>query len=210
MTLTAAQWAYRRVKESIITTRLPPGAVIDINQLQAELGYGRTPIREALKLLEREQLVTVSPRRGIFVADVSITDLHQVHEVRMELEPLCTILAVERRSPSELTALRQLVREADAGERQGDPLILLGLDRRFHLLLAAACHNRLLELEVERLYNLSQRIWHYCAGQFESNDVFPDAFRAILAATEVGDQARAGEAMRQHIYRFYNSIKRTL
>jgi len=92
--VTDAHQAYALIRERIITTQMMPGALIQINDLMAELGLGRTPIREALKLLEVENLVTVSPRRGMFVTDVSVTDLLQVHELRMELEPLCAGLAV--------------------------------------------------------------------------------------------------------------------
>ena len=96
MAVTDAQRAYEQVKERIITTRMPPGAVIQIDELMADLNLGRTPIREALKLLEAQKLVVVSPRRGMFVADVTLTDLLQIHEIRFELDALCVCLAVER------------------------------------------------------------------------------------------------------------------
>ena len=140
---------------------MPPGAVIQINDLMAELGLGRTPIREALKLLEVEKLVTVSPRRGMFVTDVSVTDLLQVHEIRMELDALCASLAVERitRSRAGGDALpRAGARRRPRGT--ADQAALLELDRRFHALIGPAAHNRILQTETERLYNLSQRIWY--------------------------------------------------
>ena len=210
MTLTAAQLAYRQIKESIITTRLPPGAVVEITQQMAELGFGRTPIREALKLLEREQLVIVSPRRGIFVTDVSITDLHQVHEIRMELDPLCASLAVERISRAEIEKMRALVRELDEIESHAGQPALLDLDRRFHTLLAEACHNRLLQGEIEKLYSLSRRIWYICTDQSGYGDVAQGTFREVLGAIEARDAACASHAVRRHILRFYESVKKTL
>jgi GntR family transcriptional regulator, rspAB operon transcriptional repressor len=210
MIVTDAQQAYDQIKERIITTRMPPGMVIQIQDLMAEICLGRTPIREALKLLEVEQLVTVSPRRGMFVTDVSVTDLLQVHEIRMDLEALCVSLAVTRIMPNELAQLRCLVQELDAAEQDGDQMSLLQLDRNFHALLAKASHNRILQTETERLYNLSLRIWYLCVNQLRSTDLAEDAFREILAACETQDRPRAEKAIRRHILMFYESIKEAL
>ena len=83
MHLTDAGKAYLQIKEKIITVEMLPGSVIQESKLMEELSLGRTPIREALKQLQSENLVVVAPRRGMFVADVAITDLQQVYEVRV-------------------------------------------------------------------------------------------------------------------------------
>jgi DNA-binding GntR family transcriptional regulator len=210
MTLTDAQRAYEQISERIITVQMPPGTVIQIDRLMADLGLGRTPIREALKLLEAEQLVVVSPRRGMFVADVTITDLLQIHEIRMELDALSVSRAVERITDAQLAEMRTLVRELDDCEGRCDQATLLQLDRRFHALLAEAAHNRLLWAESKKLYNLSLRIWYLCVNQLTASDLGEDAFREILAAIETKDVARASRAMRRHILHFYESIKQYL
>jgi DNA-binding GntR family transcriptional regulator len=210
MAPTDAQRAYEQTKERIITTQMPPGAVIQIDELMAELCLGRTPIREALKLLEAQKLVVVSPRRGMFVADVTLTDLLQIHEIRMELEALCACLAVERITESQLEEMRQQVREVDDCEARCDQATLLLLDRRFHALIGEAAHNRLLQAESEKLYNLSLRIWYLCVNQLVPSDLAEDAFGEILAAIETKDVTRANRAMRRHILHFYESIKQYL
>jgi len=208
--VTDAHQAYALIRERIITTQMMPGALIQINDLMAELGLGRTPIREALKLLEVENLVTVSPRRGMFVTDVSVTDLLQVHELRMELEPLCAGLAVERIARSELSTLRALVRDLTTAEAVADQAALLQLDRRFHALVGLAAHNRILQTEADRLLSLTLRIWYLCVGRLASDDLAEDAFREILAACETGDRPRAERAMRRHLQHFYESVKQAL
>ena len=210
MALTDAQRAYNEIKERIICTQMPPGALIQIHELMAEIGLGRTPIREALKLLEAEKLVTVSPRRGMFVTDVSITDLLQVHEIRMELDALCVSLAVERITPAELDALRRLVADLDAAAEKGDGGAFLRLDRDFHAVLAAASHNHLLQAEVEKLYNLSLRIWYLCVNQLRPGNLGEGAFKEVLAAIEARDAKRASHAMRMHILQFNEAIKASL
>jgi DNA-binding GntR family transcriptional regulator len=210
MTPTDAHRAYTKIREKIVTTQMPPGMVIQINDLMAELGLGRTPIREALKLLEVEKLVTVSPRRGMFVTDVSVTDLLQIHEIRMELDALCASLAVERITPAELAEMRDLDAELTNAERNGDREVLLDIDGRFHALIARAAHNRILQSETERLYNLSQRIWYICLNQLQPGDLAEDAFREILVAIETHDPAGAGRAMQRHILQFHESVKEAL
>ncbi|MEE8391378.1 MAG: GntR family transcriptional regulator, partial [Anaerolineae bacterium] len=88
--------AYRLIKEKIITLELSPSKVISEQSLMEDLGLGRTPIREALLQLAKEDLVTVVPRRGMFVADISITDLQKISEVRIVLEGFCARLAAQR------------------------------------------------------------------------------------------------------------------
>lgn len=210
MALTDAQRAYSLIRERVITTKMRPGAVIEEAALMAELGLGRTPIREALKLLESERLVVVSPRRGMFVADVTLTDLREIEEIRLELDTLCVRLAVERMTPVQLVELHRLVAELRQIDGDYSQEELLNLDRRFHALLREACHNRLLEDECRMLFNLSLRIWHLFINRLEAEDLGEEAFVEILAAIETKDPTRADKVMRAHILRFGESIKRYL
>jgi DNA-binding GntR family transcriptional regulator len=210
MALTDAQQAYGQIKERIITTQMLPGMVIQIDDLMTGLRLGRTPVREALKLLEAQKLVVVSPRRGIFVADVTLTDLLQIHEIRVEIEALCVRLAVVRISASQLAEMRRLVNEVADGEARSDQAALLQIDRRFHALIAEAAHNRLLQTEMEKLYNLSLRIWYLCMSQIVPSDLAEDAFGEILTAIETQDVARANRAIHRHLLHFHESIKQYL
>ncbi len=224
MLLTDAQRAYSEIKERIVTTVMRPGSVIEEAVLRTELGLGRTPIREALKLLEAEKLVVVSPRRGMFVADVTLTDLRELEEVRLELEALCARLAVQRMTPWEVEEMRRLVAELRAYEpengsngsnavsvrevRAAPQAELLNLDRRFHALLRQGAHNELLEAECKMLFNLSLRMWYLFVDRIQPQDLAEDAFTEILTAIENKEVSRADRAMRKHILQFGESIKR--
>src|SRR5512136_896893 len=116
MVLTDTQRAYELIKQKIITTEMPPGAVIQEATLMSELGLGRTPIREALKLLEAEHLVTVSPRRGMFVTPINISDLAKLQEIRAVLDMLIVRLAAQRVTPSDLAQMHAWVEETRAAE----------------------------------------------------------------------------------------------
>jgi DNA-binding GntR family transcriptional regulator len=207
MVLTDAQRAYSQIRERIITTALKPGSVIEEAELMVELGLGRTPIREALKLLEAERLVVVSPRRGIFVADVTLTDLRQIEEIRLELDSLCVRLAVQRMTSTQLEEMRRLVAELEQVAGEYSQADLLNLDRRFHALLREACHNRLREAECKMFFNLSMRIWYLFVDRLTPESLAEDAFAEILAAVETKDVQRADRAMRRHILQFGEVVK---
>ena len=209
MALTDADRAYHQIKERIITVKMPPGSIIHEARLMEELKLGRTPIREALKRLQTESLVVVAPRRGLFVADITITDLQQIFEVRVEIECLCARLAAQRFTPEHLAEMHGMVAEYQACDKD-DKRLVLELDRRMHSLLALATGNKFLYDEFEQFYNLSIRIWHLALGRIQSQDIDIEAHLDILAAIEEGDSCRAAERMRAHIQHFHHTIKNYL
>jgi DNA-binding GntR family transcriptional regulator len=79
---TRAEHAYLELRERIIDMRLPPGAALNEDDLMAELKVGRTPMREAVRRLESERMLTVYPRRGTISADVNIRDLKAISDAR--------------------------------------------------------------------------------------------------------------------------------
>jgi len=206
MTPTDAEKAYLQIRDRIVRVKMPPGSVIREEELMAELGLGRTPIREALKQLHNENLVVIVPRRGMFVADISITDLHQIYEVRLEIEPLAVYLAAERIGPEQLAELRQLATEAQRADTE-DMETTLALDGRFHRLMAKACGNRFLQSQIEMLYHLSLRIWHLSLDRLCPRDVDLEAHTEILTAIQQGDGRQARERMRRHIRHFQDTVK---
>jgi GntR family transcriptional regulator, rspAB operon transcriptional repressor len=208
LVVTDTQRAYERIKERIITTQMPPGAVIQEAVLMAELGLGRTPIREALKILEAEKLVVVSSRRGMFVSSVSISDLAELQEIRAVLDPLCVRLAVARITPAELAEMRALVAVGQAQVEKRDLKALLALDRHFHSLLAKSACNELLATELEMLYNLSARIWYLYLERLDQNELTFNDLAEILTALETKDVGRAEQAILGHIRDFGDAVRR--
>ena len=83
-----ADQAYERVLDRLVMLDIRPGEPIDDDRLATEFGFGRTPVREALKRLERERLVVAFPRRGTFATAVDMTDLADISEIRKQLEPI--------------------------------------------------------------------------------------------------------------------------
>ncbi|MGA9192976.1 MAG: GntR family transcriptional regulator [Anaerolineales bacterium] len=206
---TDSDQAYRLLKDRIVTIEMRPGTVIREADLMADLNLGRTPIREALKRLEAEDFVVAMPHRGSQVADIRITDLTQIFEVRVELEGLSARLAAERIQTQELAQLEGLADEYQTIQ-QVDLGRLFGLDRSFHKALARAGRNRFLFREIDRYYDLSLRIWYLAMDYVQASDVNVEAHLETLASIQAGDVDGAERAMREHIRQFHASIKEYL
>jgi len=209
MNQTNAEQAYQEIQKRIIRTELSPGAVINESELMDELGFGRTPIREALKRLQSDDLVVVKPRRGIFVAELAITDLTQIFEVRVELEALAVRLACQRISEDELEHLESLANQylkADTSNKEE----MIELDGMFHTLLREATHNRFLISNLEYYYNLSLRIWYLALPQAAAEEIDVKAHCDIYQAIASGDEELAVQRMIKHIKDFHKTIKNYL
>ncbi|UCH22373.1 MAG: GntR family transcriptional regulator [Deltaproteobacteria bacterium] len=203
------QRAYEQIREKIITLELAPGALIDEQHLAEELDIGTTPIREALKLLFHDDLVVVTPRHGLYVADISIPDLEQLSEMRLSLESLCARLAAQRAGADDLTVLEAL-RQEQASIPPEDSRRLLDIDHKFHQALVKAAKNKYLTRTLEHFFGLSQRLWYMALPQL---DFLPTAVAEHLDLVEAiknGDADRAEQIMHNHVQGFYARVKEVL
>ena len=202
--------AYYAIRELIVTLELAPGSVVSERELMEQLGVGRTPVREALRDLAREQLVEVFPRRGIFVSGVDVGDIAGLSEVRLVLECQAARLAAERSNDADRAETVSLLEElagtaGDRGERQ-----LIDLDQRIHRHVYRCTHNPFLEATLEEYYVLTLRIWFLALDRVER---LGDAIRehhAILEAIRDRDPDRAETVMRAHVEGFERAMRAVL
>jgi DNA-binding GntR family transcriptional regulator len=200
------QWAFERIREKIITLELSPGGLINEQHLAADLKTGVLTVREALRLLAHDELVAITPRHGLYVADISLPELEQLSEMRLTLEPLCAKLAAERATADDLTVLEAL-RQEQAGVSSQDSRSLLDIDHKFHQALVRAAKNKYLARTLEHFFGLSQRLWYMALPQL---DVLPTAVAEhldIIAAIKDGDTDRAGRIMHGHVKEFYDRVR---
>src|SRR3954470_5181966 len=127
-----ADRAYAEMRDRIVTLRIPPGSPIDEDALGKEFEMGRTPVREAIKRLSLENLVTVFPRRGTFASDINITDLAHIADVRVQLEAHAAYRAAERVGPGRREKIEQLLAELERTGQRADARALVELDTRVH------------------------------------------------------------------------------
>jgi DNA-binding GntR family transcriptional regulator len=200
--------AYRRIKERIITLKLPPASFIDETQLSEELGIGRTPIREALIRLSLENLIIILPRRGTIVADLNASDMHKLYEIRLALETTAVRLAAERATADEIAALEAWSAQAAEAIKVGDVLTLLEIDIEGHRLFVQATHNEFLADAIERLLGPSLRLCYWFAARQKLHALAPAIAeqRQIVEAIKAGDGEGAAELMRRHITDFQAAL----
>lgn len=194
--------AYRTLKDKIITLQLPPATLVNEAALMAELDMGRTPIREAFQRLAHENLVVILPRRGILVADLNLSDLQKIFELRLELETCAVRLAAKRATPEQIAGLEALFADADGIIRSGDHHQLILLDHQAHVLIGQAAHNEFLQEALERLYNHVLRLWYISLHKVSRLSEAIEEHRDLIAAIKAGDEERAAQIMRAHISGF--------
>lgn len=201
--------AHRLIKEKIITLELSPSMVISEQSLMDDLDLGRTPIREALLQLAIEDLVTVVPRRGMFVADISITDLQKIFEVRIVLEGFCARLAARRITKDQIAQMDALIQEIEQTLDE-DVLALMDNDVRFHRLLYQAADNEFLTGALDRLYAPSLRLWHLALDRLNDLQGTIGQHRRLAEALRAGDEVQAEALIQEHVIEFQQKIKATL
>ncbi|HEV2476269.1 MAG TPA: GntR family transcriptional regulator, partial [Candidatus Dormibacteraeota bacterium] len=178
-------------------------------RLREDLKIGRTPIREALQRLARENLVRSIPHRGTFVTDVNITDLARITEVRVVLESHAARLAAEKHTSADAAATRELL-ELLRGGRVTDQRELMQLDQRIHRLVYRAAHNPFLEATLERYFNLSLRLWYLVLDRQIGLRRAVDEHIELLHAVLSSDGELAETIMRKHVIGFEREIRKVL
>jgi len=154
-----ADRAYEALEHRIVTLQLAPGTIVTEKELIQEIGLGRTPLREAVLRLAQEQLVTVLPRKGIYIAEINLTDQLAALEVRRELDRLMARRAARLARPQERVQFAELAQSMrNLGEEDLD--LFMHLDRLFDRLVEKACHNRFAVQAAAPLHTLGRRFWY--------------------------------------------------
>jgi DNA-binding GntR family transcriptional regulator len=199
-----SEQAYEQIRQRIVTLNLAPNSVVDEALLQQELGLGRTPIREALKRLELERLITIIPRRGIFVTPINLTDLQRLYEVRLNLECLATELAAQRGTAVHWQEMAYVLDQIN-DLTPISPEQLIAVDEGCHRIIYQAADNQFLTQTLSALFPLSLRMWHFALSKLgDKKDSIIEykhiiEHREIMVALQAGATQDAVSLMRRHI-----------
>jgi DNA-binding GntR family transcriptional regulator len=207
-----SEQAYEQLRQRIVTLTLPPSAVVDEARLQTELGLGRTPIREALKRLELERLITIIPRRGIFVTPINLTDLQRLYEVRLNLECLATELASKRGTAVHWQEMNRVLNQINETDNIS-PEQLITIDEACHCIIYQAADNQFLEQTLMALFPLSLRMWHVALTKLGDKKDSIIKYKhivehqEIMVALQKGAAQEAVALMRRHIEAYQHYIE---
>ncbi len=186
--------AYADLEEMIVTLKLAPGSAVSEAELSAQLGIGRTPIREALQRLARERLIAIFPRRGILVSEINVSSQLRLLEVRRELERLVARSAARRASETERKRFRTLAAQFEKSAKVNDDVTFMRTDRDFNVLCSAAAHNEFAAGAMSLMHSLSRRFWYIHFKQAADMPLTAKLHANIARAIANAEEERAARA----------------
>lgn len=196
---TLSQRVRDHLRDQILSNRLPPGTHLQEEVIASSLGISRAPVRDALRLLAAEDLVTIRPRRGAVVKALSRADFLAGYQVREALEVLAIRLAVPRITASDLRTLADLHARMRAYARNKQIDEYFRCNAAFHALFVERSGNHWLQSIYSQLMNQLRRYRLpslYIRGGLERS---LSEHASILAAVRRGDGERAAHLLREHI-----------
>ena len=198
------------LRQAILKGELEPGERLMEMQLAEQLGVSRTPIREAIRMLEQEGLAITIPRKGAEVAKMTEKDMEDVLQIRAVLEELAVRLSCQKITAAELTELQGAMEQFVEMSRSDDIAEVASADVNFHDVLYKASDNpKLLGL----LNNLREQMYRYRVEYLKDIAVrrtLADEHRSICEALRAGDETKALDYIRIHIDNQQKAIIRSL
>jgi DNA-binding GntR family transcriptional regulator len=204
-----------RLRALILTGEYGPDERLIEEQLAERLGVSRTPVRQALTMLEAEGLVEITPNRGATVCSFSIEDVWDIYDLRAVLEGHAARRAAGRIERRELERLRELAREMEGLPGQFDDheeeiRALVALNQEFHGTIVEASGNRRLERLINRTVEIPLMFKAFYWYTLHERTISNHYHRQILEALENGDADRAEIIMREHVYEGRDFVIRAL
>lgn len=189
---------YDLLKSRILSQDIELGARLRDEDLAAQLGVSRTPVREALMRLHREGLVDVVPRSGTMVRQFSESDVHEIYDVRMALESLAIHRAAKGLRANQLRYLRQMHERAEAAFKHHDFHPLLEFDRELHRLTLEASGNRKLQ-KIMATINDFVSLFRNLGARLPAHRGFNYRHREIMQALQRRNSDAAARALAEHV-----------
>lgn len=190
-----SQRVVRRLREEILDGVRAPGSKLVERDIAAELGVSRVPVRDALRMLVNEGLVTPRPRSWAVVREFTASDVADLHEVRAALEPLAFRLAAQRRTRDGLVRLRAIVDEETAAADAGDAVRARRAAGDFHEAVVALAGNELLG-ELERSLRSRMR---WLLAQHDDLHAIAGQHAALCAAIAARDVPLVDRLVAEHL-----------
>ncbi|MFI9628911.1 GntR family transcriptional regulator [Streptomyces sp. NPDC052042] len=199
--------AYNALCSRLVRCEIMPGERLSEPELRSSLGFGASPMREAIRRLAFERLVVVYPRSGTYATDIALKNSRSVTELRLELEALAAVLACRRGSDAEKRHLLALA------EQQAETTNLqecIDLDAAFHRAMYAMTRNEHLSATAEIHFNLALRQWYFCSKVVKSPGGTAVDHRPLAEAIVRQDAEAAAEHIREHVLHDSQKVVRIL
>ncbi|MBE3518962.1 MAG: GntR family transcriptional regulator [Firmicutes bacterium] len=207
---TKSEYVYRVLRENIISGNLRPGTRLGQKWIAEQLQVSEIPVREAIKRLQAEGLVTVIPHAGAEVAKLDPLEMEEVLAIRAVLEGLAARTAAERIGPEDIVELEELLKQMDECVKRKDAVTYGLLNQEFHkMIFSLSPYKRLLKMIDELWYGAerSRSVFILDPSRLEASR---DEHRALVEALRNHDADKAEQLTKQHRYAAARSLLRSL
>jgi DNA-binding GntR family transcriptional regulator len=198
--------AYLRLREDIVSLAVSPGDPLSESATAARLGISRTPVREAIRQLAQENLVTVIPDRGAFVAPVSLTDVGELFQLRQALEPFANQLAATAPDTETIEELLAAFATTVQMIESGSTAEYLRLCARMDNALSRMTRNGRLVTMLQSIWQQTRRVRALARANQVRLLATVDENRSILEAVAAKDGEKAAALTREHLQRSLDNI----
>lgn len=201
---------FNTLREAILRGDLQPGERLMELQLADKLGVSRTPIREAIRMLEQEGLAVTVPRKGAEVAKMTLKGMEDVLEIRGALDELAVQLACERITGEQLEELKKRKQDFEISLKSGDVKLIAEADVHFHDVIYEATENPKL---VNLLNNLREQIYRYRVEyikKVENHPILIKEHNAIYHALVKRNKEDAKNSIHEHVENQATAVKEVI
>lgn len=198
------QRVFHRIREDILSGKYKKNEELKEKTIGEELGVSRTPVREALRQLELEGLVTIISNKGAYVVGFSVEDIQDIYEMRSVLEGLCARRAASRVTKEQLEELEENLFLTEFHVEKGHAEQVVELDTRFHEILYEACQSKVLEHALRDYHHYLERVRKVTLASKKRSIESNNEHKQILEALKERDAKKAEAYANQHIL---NTIK---
>lgn len=205
-----AEGVARNIREAILLGKLRPGEKIIENELANRMRISRSPIREALRILEQEGLITLFPRKGARVTEISPREVKEIYAIRANLESLAAKLAISNLKTTQMERMENLIKRMSIETKKNDIENVIKLNEKFHELIVNAGDNQRLNQLIQSLKNQIQRFRIASLSLPGRLKVALTEHQKIVEAFRKRDGLLAGELMREHISKAGNRLLKIL
>ncbi len=198
---------FTTLREAILKGELKPGERLMELQLAEKMGVSRTPIREAIRMLEQEGLAVTIPRRGAQVAGMTEKDMEDALEIRAALDELAVQLACDAITDEQLKQLKLAMKSFEESTRSGDVKRIAQADVEFHDAIYTATGNEKL---VSMLNNLREQVYRYRVEYLKDEKGYPsliEEHEELYAGIAKRDKEHVSRVMKRHVVNQAEAVK---
>ena len=197
---------YEELKRQILVGEIAPGTRMMEVELADVMGVSRTPVREAIRKLEKEGLVTIEPRKGAYASNISIKDMVDVLEVRQGLEGMAAAIASGKITERQKADLLNVVEKYKAAVESANIEEIIKYDEEFHSMIISISGNKTLMQVFSTVQELALRFRYIYYDDFNRYESMPREHQLIEEAIMSGDAEKARVAAGDHVFKLKEFI----